>query len=232
MTQPHTVHSFSTLPPTPTASLPPIHQCELHPPLSQDIIIQLNEQQHEPQYPPTAPRHPPTHTPIQPPKPPLLGEHIPSYHQYNPTTSTPPHTHTHTQSTDLTNTQPAPHTHWLNPIPNHPVTQPPLTIKSKYSHPTHCTPSPSENIQSPHPNHPTLSTIPTIHWFNHIVNQLNQHDTQSASPLPCKHTHTTPFPNRARHIRKSFFAHFLSIFHIFQYWIYRWLSAKLQSLHC
>ena len=96
VTQPHTVHSFSTLPPTPTPSLPPIHQCELHPPLSQDIIIQLSEQQHKPQYPATAhtdppppPTHTHTHTHIQPPKPPLLSEHIPSHHQSHP------HTHTH-----------------------------------------------------------------------------------------------------------------------------------------
>ena len=344
MTQPHTVHSFSTLPPTSTPSLPPTHLCKLHPPLRQDIIIQLSEQQQKPQYPPP---HPPTHThppyththPAtslhylvnthqviikitqlcqQPPPPPHThtqstaltntqpaphtsdsppfanhpvtqpsltsksiynhpthckpspSEHIPSHHRYHPILSTPitaptlhPHRplHTHTRSTDLTNTQPAPHTHtlthphsptiqwpnhlpplskyshpthctpspsehipshhhyhpilstpitaptlhphrplhthtihwpnhhpastthtlWLNPIPNHPVTQPPLTIKSKYSHPTHCTPSPSENIPSHHPNHPTLSTIP---WFNHIVNQLSQHDTQSALPHP------------------------------------------------
>ena len=116
--------------------------------------------------------------------------------QQSPPPPPPPHHHHHhhTHTIHWPNQHPASTTHtlWLNPIPNHPVTQPPLTIKSKYSRPTHCTPSPSENIPSHHPNHPTLSTIP---WFNHIVNNLvsttpSQHHPHPANTLIPPHSPT------------------------------------------
>ena len=207
MTQPHTVHSFSTLPHTPTPSLPPTYLCKLHPPLSQDIIIAPVSPYSAPipPPPPPPPTHTHTHTPIPPythpssHKPSLLGEHIPSHHQYHPTLSTipppppPPHTHT----IHCANQHPASTTHiWLTPIPNHPVTQPSLTSKSIYNHPTHCKPSPSEHIPSHHHYHPILSTpitAPTLHphrpLHTHTIHWPNQH--------PASTTHTlwlTPIP--------------------------------------
>ena len=177
MTQPHTVHSFIILLPTPTPSLPSTHQRKLHPPLSQDII-QLSQQQHKPQYPPTA------HTDTPPP----------------PTTHTHTHTHpatqssttqwTHTKSSSISSNS----VNNVNPAPvniiviiqfcQHPSLPPPPT-PTPYTHMIHW---PNQHPTSTththtltHPHSPPSSDPTTYHHYqNMTVIQLIAH------PAPVK----------------------------------------------
>ena len=141
-------------------------------------------------HPPT-----PTHPPIQPQASTTRWTHTKSSsissNSVNNTPPPPPHT------IHCANQHPASTTHiWLTPIPNHPVTQPSLTSKSIYNHPTHCKPSPSEHIPSHHHYHPILSTpitAPTLH--PHCPLHTRSTDLTNTQPAP--HTHTlwlTPIP--------------------------------------
>ena len=95
-------------------------------------------------------------------------------HPSLPPSSIPTAPYTHT--IHWPNQHPASTTHiWLTPIPTHPVTQPSLTSKSIYNHPTHCKPSPSEHIPSHHHYHPILST-PITAPILHPHRPLHTHD--------------------------------------------------------
>ena len=93
------------------------------------------------------------------------------------------------------------------------MTQPPLTIKSKYSHSTHCTPRPSENTQSHHPNHPTLvnkspqSTDLTTSSTNLVSTTPSQHHPHPANTLIPPHS-STGLDISGNHSLPTFFRNF------------------------
>ena len=148
----------------------------------------------------SAPHIPPTHTPIQPQASTTRWTHSKSSSiSSNSVNNPPPHTHTHTHTIHCANQHPASTTHiWLTPIPTHPVTQPSLTSKSIYNHPTHCKPSPSEHIPSHHHYHPILSTpitAPILHPHRPLHTHTRSTDLTNTQPAPHTHSDSPPFPN-------------------------------------